>query len=145
MPKPGRRREPHHNPDIEATIRAVYGEDGFDQIRTYAEAAEYLGVSKNTVASRLRRANLNALQSVPYDEYLPGNLDPEHQHDRENVMLRTLAEEAAGMHISDKRARELDRFKARSEKLVVVYDPEYGYYWRKREKRDDNYWVVPEE
>ncbi|WP_162624993.1 sigma factor-like helix-turn-helix DNA-binding protein [Streptomyces cadmiisoli] len=120
----------------------MYDDNG-KQIRTYAEAAEYLGVSKNTVASRLRRANIAALSAVPYDDYTPANVDPEHFHDRENVMLRTLAEEEAGMHISEKRMRELERFKAKSEKLIVVYDPEYGFYWRKREKGEE-YWLAQE-
>jgi hypothetical protein len=142
MPNTG--RKPHPNSDVEATIQAVYDSRG-KQIRTYAEAAAYLGVSKNTVASRLRRANLSALVNVPYEDYTPESVDPEYQHDRENVMLRTLAEESAGMHLSEKRQRELDRFKAKSVGLVVVYDPDYGFYWRKREARDKDFWVVPEE
>jgi hypothetical protein len=142
MPSPNSRK-PHPNPDIEATISAVYDENG-NQIRTYSEAAEYLGVGKNTIASRLRRANLTALSAVAYDSYTPANLDPDHYHDRENVMLRTLAEEEAGMHISDKRKRELERFKAKSGPLIVVYDPEYGFYWRKRRAGED-LWVTQED
>jgi hypothetical protein len=139
MPSPTGRK-PHPNPDIEDTIKAVYDSSG-KQIRTYAEAAAYLGVSKNTVASRLRRADVSALSDVPYDRYSPSNLDPDHFHDRENVMLRTLAEEDSGMHISEKRQRELDRFKAKSGPLIVVYDPEYGFYWRKREQGEE-FWLA---
>jgi transposase len=142
MPNTG--RKPHPNPETEATIKAVY-DDGLNQIRTYAEAAAFLGVSKNTVASRLRRANLSALQSVPYEDYAPANVDPEYLHDREHLMLRALAEEEAGMHLSDKRARELERFKVKSQRLIVVYDPEFGFYWRKRDRRDGAKWVVLEE
>jgi hypothetical protein len=137
-------RKPHPNPEIEATIKAVYDNAG-QQVRTYAEAAAYLGVSKNTIASRLRRADLSALSAVPYEDYTPENVDPEHFGDREHIMLRTLAEEASGMRISDKRQRELDRFKTKSLNLVVVYDPEYGYYWRKRGPRDRDFWVVQED
>jgi hypothetical protein len=142
MPSPTGRK-PHPNPDIEDTIKAVYDEN-LTQIRTYSEAAEYLGVSKNTIASRLRRADLSALSAVPYEDYSPDNLDQEHFHDRENVMLRTLAEEAAGMHLSKKRERELERFRAKSGPLIVVYDPEFGFYWRKRRKGEDS-WLTQED
>lgn len=138
-----KRRQAHPNSDVEATLQAVYG-DGLTQIRTYSEAADYLSISKSTLASRLRRANLSTLADVPYDNFLPSNFDAEHKDDREHLMLRALAQESAGVHIGERRVKELARFKEKSERLVVVYDPEYGYYWRKRESRDEDFWVVQE-
>ncbi|MFE1095855.1 hypothetical protein [Streptomyces smyrnaeus] len=139
MPAPISREE------LQRTLDAVYDAKTGEQIRSYPEAAEYLGINKNSLVSRLRRAKKNARAGVNYEKYVPDNVQPWHLSESDHLMLRALAEEEAGnVEIGPQREQQLATFKRKAKNLVLIYDPEVGYYWRKRTPQDGNAWILTE-
>ncbi|MFF4818053.1 hypothetical protein ACFY2K_26105 [Kitasatospora sp. NPDC001309] len=134
------KRPTHADPVIDATLAAIYDDETGKKIRTYEEAALFLGVKKGTIAARLHRANVGVRGGADYGKYLPANLKKEHADEKENVRLRALAEEEYGVELTAPRAAALDAFKRKSEKLICCYDEDYGYYWRAR-KAGETGWI----
>ncbi|MFE4355086.1 hypothetical protein [Kitasatospora sp. NPDC056800] len=118
---------------------AVYEKDG-RQKRSYQEAADFLGVHKQTVASALRKNSATVNADVNMTGFLPENFKSEHGGEKEATALRALAEQEAGKEISNARAEAAERFREKSGSYICAYDPEYGFYWLRRDA-GDNRWL----
>ena len=112
---------------------------------TSKDVARAYGVTKAAVDKAKREAGLTTEQptrSLPWS-----GISYEHSNSMPARMLRELARVERGAPISEARAGELERWKARIEAAgeVVAYSRSRGFYYVKRRDGDTAYYRPPKE
>lgn len=99
---------------------------------THKEIADMTGLSRSTISSAIRRADLSA-DKPRYKDEIPWRVKEEHATHYAARMLRLLGRRRAGQELIETEGKHLDSWLAKLEDLhaVVVYEPDSpdGFYY----------------